>query len=213
MTVKNQKNLIRKQISCIQNNIDDNAFSTMSASIKKNILYLSCLETSDAILSFMPMRAEPDFVDLYQKFTNENKIVAIPKIKKVEKNSAGTMDFYVVQGYPKDECLQKGPFGILEPISTLPIFEVKRNMNVLVFVPGVAFTAKGHRVGHGKGFYDLYLCNLRDKIKKLDGTLVLVGVCFSFQILPSIPIDCYDIDVDYIVTEKSIMRTSENFSF
>ncbi len=55
----------------------------------------------------------------------------------------------------------------------------------LLFVPGVAFTRDGHRMGWGKGYYDRYLVQ-----PALQATTV--GICFSEQIVPKLPLEPHD---------------------
>jgi 5-formyltetrahydrofolate cyclo-ligase len=66
----------------------------------------------------------------------------------------------------------------------------------LVVVPGLAFTLEGHRLGRGKGYYDVFL----DKCRKIQGTPPLtVGLAFSQQVVPYVPTDKDDICVDRVL--------------
>ena len=82
-------------------------------------------------------------------------------------------------------------FGIPEPISNKIIYP-----DVLL-VPLVAFDSKFNRLGYGGGFYDRYL----KRIKKIKNILT-IGLAYSFQEVKSIPINNYDIKLDFIITEK-----------
>ena len=59
----------------------------------------------------------------------------------------------------------------------------------LAIVPGVAFDQHGHRLGRGKGYYDKTLCKI---------AAPKIGVCFSFQLLDTLPTQKHDIKMDYI---------------
>jgi 5-formyltetrahydrofolate cyclo-ligase len=86
------------------------------------------------------------------------------------------------------DCLvETPPFGILEPQLGMP---ASINEVDLVIVPGVAFDLKGNRMGRGKGYYDKLLAG---------GSFFKVGVCFSFQLVESVPTDEYDIKMDKII--------------
>ena len=82
-------------------------------------------------------------------------------------------------------------FGIPEPISK------KVKFPDILLVPLVAFDKNFNRVGYGGGFYDRYI----NKIKKYK-KIITIGLAFSFQKVSNIPINEYDIKLDFIVTEK-----------
>ena len=69
----------------------------------------------------------------------------------------------------------------------------------LVIVPGIAFDRRGNRIGFGKGFYDRFL-------KKLPESAVKAGVCLESQLVPSIPAGKHDIKMDYLITEKAVIK-------
>jgi 5-formyltetrahydrofolate cyclo-ligase len=56
-------------------------------------------------------------------------------------------------------------------------------------------------LGYGGGFYDRYIQKI-EKIKKI----IKIGLAFSFQKTSSIPINQHDKRLDFIITEKEILR-------
>jgi 5-formyltetrahydrofolate cyclo-ligase len=68
-------------------------------------------------------------------------------------------------------------------------------------VPLVAYDSNLNRLGYGGGYYDRYIEKI-EKIKKI----IKIGLAFSFQKISSIPIDQYDKRLNFIVTEKEILR-------
>ena len=60
-------------------------------------------------------------------------------------------------------------------------------------VPGVAFDLCGGRLGYGKGYYDRFLKRTR---------AFRIGVCFSSQIVESVPMEDHDIPMQGLVSEK-----------
>lgn len=80
--------------------------------------------------------------------------------------------------------LAKGPFGVWEPRRSagrpVPLDEVD-----LVLVPGIAFDRRGHRLGHGHGYFDRFLARFPKAIPT-------VGLAFDFQLLDRLPTDAHD---------------------
>ena len=62
-----------------------------------------------------------------------------------------------------------------------------------VVVPGLAFDARGRRLGHGKGYYDRLLPRTR---------AVRAGLCFDAQVFPQVPAGPRDALMDWLVTER-----------
>jgi 5-formyltetrahydrofolate cyclo-ligase len=103
------------------------------------------------------------------------------------------LEFSPVQHW---EELRAGCFGVLEPpvgaaVSTLSDED-------LVIVPGLAFDETGHRVGHGKGYYD------RAFPEASSNSPTLLGFGYEFQVVDSVPYDELDRRLDGIVTEQTI---------
>lgn len=156
----------------------------------------------DIVLSYIDLKNEISPQEINRALMMQNKIVAVPKV--VPKTQR--MNFYILDNSIKiSDQLETGAFGISEPI------EKKENLfnaenfakkKICVVVPGVAFGSKGQRLGHGMGFYDIYLSDLKKKCAQNNCTLFLAGFCFDFQIKENIPVDENDIFMDSIFSDK-----------
>jgi 5-formyltetrahydrofolate cyclo-ligase len=71
-----------------------------------------------------------------------------------------------------------------------------------VFVPAVALDRRGARLGHGLGFYDRTLA-FRHLRHHWHGPR-LVGLAYSFQVVPLVPVTATDVFMDLIVTDRGI---------
>lgn len=87
--------------------------------------------------------------------------------------------------------LTVGAFGIEEP--TGEPFTHYDEIDLAV-IPGVAFDAKGHRLGRGRGYYDRLLPRLTAARK--------LGICFPFQLVDEVPAEPLDIDMDEVITSR-----------
>ncbi|MCX7427588.1 MAG: 5-formyltetrahydrofolate cyclo-ligase [Planctomycetia bacterium] len=98
--------------------------------------------------------------------------------------------------------LAEGTFTILEPRPELRD-RPERRVDVaevdLVVVPGVAFDARGGRLGHGQGYYDRLLKHARP-----DATLV--ALAFECQMFAEIPVGPHDVVVDWVITEEHVYQ-------
>ena len=132
---------------------------------------------------YYPYNYEIDAISILEKFEKYKYKISLPKIKRNYR-----MDFF---DWSSKDPLTINRYGIPEPISNKVIYP-----NILL-VPIVAFDKNFNRVGYGGGFYDRYI----KKIKK-NKKILTIGLAYSFQKVTEIPLNKYDIKLDFIVTEK-----------
>jgi 5-formyltetrahydrofolate cyclo-ligase len=109
----------------------------------------------------------------------------------------GDLELFLLENM--DE-LAIGMYKILEPKPELrhrPGKQVDVKEIDLIMVPGVAFDARGARMGHGFGYYDKLLEHAREDTP-------LVALAFECQLFPEIPTQAHDIFMDKIVTQRDI---------
>lgn len=86
--------------------------------------------------------------------------------------------------------LSTGAFGVREPSPALPKVEIAE-IDVF-FCPGLAFDARGGRLGRGKGFYDRMLATARPDALK-------IGVCHISQRVDDSFAEPHDIAMDEVI--------------
>ena len=140
-----------------------------------------------SIGGYYPSNYEIDDLDILDLLEKKNFKVSLPIIKKDNQ-----MNFY---SWSRNDPLKINKFGIPEPVSSKIFYPD------ILLVPLVAYDVSLNRLGYGGGYYDRYIEKI-EKIKKV----TKIGLAFSFQKISSIPINQYDKKLDFIVTEKEILR-------
>ena len=176
-----KKSLIRKKLLKTR---EKNYLNNNQINISPIIKILKKRKFKNKILGgYYPYNYEIDIMPLVEKFQRLNYSITLPKI-----GMNSEMNFF--QWSTKDP-LSINKFGIPEPISN------KTKFPDILLVPLLAFDKNFNRIGYGGGFYDRYINRLK-KIKKI----ITIGVAFSFQKIKKIPVEKYDIKLDFVVTEK-----------
>ncbi|WP_431133451.1 5-formyltetrahydrofolate cyclo-ligase [Psychroserpens mesophilus] len=92
--------------------------------------------------------------------------------------------------------IKKNKWHIPEPLNGIIIDSKKIDV---VFIPLLAFDETGHRVGYGKGFYDVFLRNCKPETLKI-GLSFFKGEKRIADVFES------DVKLDYCVTPEKIYR-------
>jgi 5-formyltetrahydrofolate cyclo-ligase len=121
--------------------------------------------------------------------------IYLPRITSLR---ARTMRFVKI-GHEFTNDSTRHPLGMREPDGHDTLSA--RFLDTL-FVPAVALDRRGARLGHGIGFYDRTLA-FRHLRRHWSGPR-LVGLAYSFQVVPLVPVTATDVFMDTIVTERGI---------
>lgn len=98
--------------------------------------------------------------------------------------------------------LHTGYRGIAEPPPEAPLLDFEDLPSAtVVLVPGAAFDRTGGRIGWGGGYYDSALA----AVARSCATALVIGVCFSEQLVDRVPRAEHDLPVDLVVTEHSVV--------
>ena len=98
--------------------------------------------------------------------------------------------------------VQTNRYGIPEP-ACAPGDLVAPQALDLVLVPLIAFDRRGHRLGTGGGFYDRSFAFLKGLARPAQP--VLVGIGSSFQETDALPAQDWDIQMDFVATERELI--------
>jgi 5-formyltetrahydrofolate cyclo-ligase len=150
-----------------------------SVEVCYNILSDERIKKAKTVMAFYPLDDEVNIIPLLEKFNKEGKKVLLPVV-------VNDKDL-VLRIYKGKEKMRAGVLGIYNP-SGENYYDYDSIDAVLV--PGQAFDKKGHRLGRGKGYYDRFLAKLSNVYTR--------AVCFPYQIVNEVPVEPYDVIIDYV---------------
>lgn len=185
-----EKKDIRKQIFAARKAAKTDFVEQQSSIICDKIMALPRFQAAKCIYVYMDYNKEASTQRLIEEAWKLGKRVAAPKVFGEE------MRYYYILSY---EDVEPGYFGIPEPSMERGLKEACEE-DALLIVPGVAFDAKCHRCGYGKGFYDRYLSRHPKH--------PTVAIALDFQIVDHVPADKYDICPQMLITPSAEYRPS-----
>ena len=135
---------------------------------------------------------------VYMAMPGELDVSAVTGLRpSVEWYTTRTVDRSTLSVHPIDSEYELHPFGYEQPVAGSP--EVDPTVIDVWVVPGVAFDADGHRLGHGMGYYDRLLERARPGSR-------FIGVTTERRLFPSIPHGAHDVPMEVVVTEERVLR-------
>ena len=136
---------------------------------------------------YYPVNFEVDDLALLKKFKKNKFDISLPVIKKNFQ-----MDFYK---WSFSDLLKVNKYGIPEPETKNIVYPD------ILLIPLVAFDKNLNRLGYGGGYYDRLLKKLSKKKR-----IIKIGLALSVQRIDKVPINVYDQKLDYIITNKYIIK-------
>lgn len=174
------KSELRKAIRIRLETLPPEEKTRKSSAICRAVAQTPAWRNARAVGFYSPLPSEPD-IDLLWAVLGE-RIVCYPRIDGDELVFIWVPD--------REALLESERWNLMEPPHlderVMPVESIN-----LLFVPGVAFTATGHRMGRGKGYYDRFLVRAGLRASAF-------GVCFSEQIVPRLPLEDHDRPVDKV---------------
>ena len=184
------KNKIRKELIKIRENRSQDEILEKSNEIKKRLFEINEFKQASTILFYISYDNEVFTHDMIKEYISNGKNVIVPISDKENRR-------LILSKLNNWDDLELGSYNILEPRKD-KIKEVSIEEINLIIVPGVGFDARGHRIGHGKGYYDNLLKN--------SGNILSIGLAFESQVVKKIPTEAHDLPVHKIVTEKRVIN-------
>lgn len=182
------KDELRRRMRQVRDMVDDHLLR--SVQLWAAVAELPAYRAAGSVMAFVGAKGEPDTDPLFARLQAEGKRLLLPRVE----------DGRIVVG---DGSAPRtvSRFGISEPTGpALPLSVVE-----FVIVPGLAFTPAGDRLGYGAGFYDRFLTELAESAASVASAGVPagvpnVGVCFTEQLVDTMPVEPHDVRVHQVVT-------------
>ncbi|XP_071455243.1 5-formyltetrahydrofolate cyclo-ligase-like [Hetaerina americana] len=192
------KKALRREVKKKIGSLSTSQKSHQSEIVAKKILNSELFKSSERISLYVSTVEEVNTQTIMENIFHHGKICFIPRYSfdKIYMEMVKLHSMEDFQNLPLTEWKIKQP----------SLTDARENaLNTggldLIFIPGLAFTREGKRLGRGKAFYDTFLQKCREKQTKPP---ITVGLAFKEQIYVDIPTDDHDIVIDHIVTCDSV---------
>lgn len=184
------KSKLRKKYVALREGLSEKELEEQSLDIANNLLKLPIWDY--------------EFYHLFLSITEKKEIDTEPILhilQGMDKNivlSKSDFETTRLHNYllTDNTVIKKNRWGIPEPQGGI---EIPAQQIDVVFVPLLTFDREGHRVGYGKGFYDIFLSGCREDVMKVGLSL--------FEAEENIPdILESDVPLDYCVTPSKVYK-------
>lgn len=173
------KQILRNRLKQQRDGLDKLLRSQLSTKITSSIHALPEYIWAKKVAIYYPINSEVDILGLICS----QKLFAIPNV--VDE----TLIFHQWDG--NISTLEKGAYS--------PISKDKQTIEPqLAIIPMLGFDRSGNRLGYGRGCYDRYL--------QQHNNITKIGVAFSCQECQNLPYQAHDQKMDFIITEKEIIK-------
>ncbi len=185
------KQALRERFVAARRVLSEAEVAAHSARICEQVAALPEIRRAGTVHVFWPIQArrEVDTRPLIHRLRAEGKTIVLPIVAPV----AGRPLLRHAR-FEGESRMQTSSWGISEPEGTA---EVPPEALDAVVVPALGAGRNGHRIGHGRGYYDLFLAGLR---------VPTVCVLYAACLLDHVPAEPHDVPLDVLVTEREVWR-------
>lgn len=167
----------------------------ISRAIRAQLVTLPEFRNATRVLFYHPFRDEVDFLPLAEAFPG--KAWFLPTVEP-----GHSITFHP---YQPEHPLSTGAYGIQEPEKwgDNALTPERLRPDDFMLLPGLLFDLSGYRLGYGKGYFDRFL----GAAERMGKSCVTVGGVPEGLLRDALPVDPWDLPVQWIVTEKKILKT------
>lgn len=213
MGVQEQKQALRKLVRSRMKELSPEDIVTQSAKVWERLFALPVYQQSRTIGLFLSMpKHEIDTNPALIDAIHNGKTVYVPEVgRNFEFSDMDLIRVILPEGVSAEDKVfhhgwPRNKWGIPEPPESMPRIAAMPGDIDLLVVPGLAFDAKGGRLGQGKGYYDRFIARMR---KDFDKPL-LVAVGLDPQLVDHIPVTELDFTMDLIIVSNQTVTVKRD---
>lgn len=182
------KAALRRRLRCARRALDARDRARLSAAACSRLLAIQVVRDAKHLVAYAASDGEVDPGGAVDAWHRAGRRIYYPRLSE-----DGRVAFLAT----RPEELETGAHGIPEPPVGLPRLEPDGAEQGVILVPGVAFDARGQRLGRGQGCYDRALAEYAGAVR--------VGVAYDFQIIPAAPVEPWDLGMHVVVTDRRVI--------
>lgn len=180
---------VRKRIQQMTADEKQRQTAIICSKLLRGKLYRTSARISVYVSTDLEVNTEP----IIEQALSDGKECFIPR----HNENSQHMEMVKLTSVADYRSLPTSKWGIRQPVPSEPRDEALSTGGLdLIIVPGMAFTKRGVRLGHGKGYYDMYLERCANSSY---GRPYMVGLSFTEQLYPHIPTHDHDFVLDEVL--------------
>ena len=194
-TVSQQKEALRQRFAAYREQLSRAEHARRSTRIVARLQALPELGSAKVVHCYWPLvqRGEIDTRPFIERLHATGCTVALPVVTSFE-GGAPAMN---ACRYGGPDCLRENRWGLAEPAGTDAV--PPEALDAVVVPAFGAGRRGGHRIGHGRGFYDAFLANV---------DAPAVALVYEACLVEQVPAEAHDVPMDVIVTERETLRAA-----
>lgn len=189
------KALCRDEARARLRTIGSDDWARRSAQVCTHLRALDEYRSARSILAYLPIPGEVEIQPLIAEALHAGVHLSVPRLEP-----GGRMHALRITNLHADTEPAPGFRHVRQARAGLPPVDPATIQCVLV--PGLAFDARGGRLGRGQGYYDRLLATLRHA----HGNVFILGIAIDPQLIDRVPTDAHDQRMDAIITESRTIR-------
>ncbi len=192
-SIAERKRLLRQEATARRTSVSPKDAVKWSRKILARVLALPEIKAAKTVSVYCSFGSEARTHELIEALAQAGKRVCLPRVD----GSPASMSMYAFKSLA---ALQPSAFGFPEPPLENHVKAPEKEIDVIL-TPGLAFDARGHRLGFGMAFYDRFVAGMPKRVPVL-------ALAYECQIFPEVPVTERDVKVDKVVTEKRVIEAN-----
>lgn len=180
----------RAQFRAYRQSLSGGTYEAYSSLIAHRVLSLATVAQAEMIHVYSPLRdrGEVDTRPLIAALRVREATLVMPVVTSFDPGTP-TLEH---RRYAGPYAMQTNRWGLREPVGTE---SVPPDVLDVVLVPTLGADRRGHRLGHGTGYYDAFLAEV---------TCPCVALVYDNCVVSSLPNDPHDVRMTTLVTERNV---------
>lgn len=189
------KDTWRTQFRTYRRSLSPNSYRARSSLIGHRTLTVPSVVDGQVVHVYWPLqdRGEVDTRPLIGALRGRGVEVVLPVVTSFDPDTP-TLEH---RRYEGPTALETNRWGIREPVDTE---RVPPEALDLVLVPALGADHRGHRLGHGSGYYDAFLASV---------TCPRIALVYDACVVPKLPSASHDVPMTALVTEQNVIEISD----
>lgn len=183
----------RALFRALREGLDAQSYQKHSAAIVERTLALPEVRAARCVHAYWPLthRREVDTRPLIRQLRARGTEIVLPVVAAPGPRDPPLLRHVLLED---EAALRPNRWGIPEPTGMTCVSVT--NLDVIL-VPALGAGRNGHRIGHGRGFYDAFLHEVHAPT-----------VCLTYArcLTEAVPAEAHDVPVSVIVTESEVVR-------